>query len=106
MNYLIMVVWIVFANLNVLFCTFTWNAYTRLVAGDDYQTHVNSFGNFAWTASIFAITVGLCSDGLTKVFNKKTAAFGKILGVFIFVILNLIVGVIFGILQVKQTVKI
>lgn len=98
-NFVVMIIWIVFANLNVLFCTFTWNAYTREVAGNDYQKHVGSFGNFAWTASIFAITVGLCSDGLTKVYSSKPAAFGKILGVFIFVILNLIIGVIFGALQ-------
>jgi len=99
-NFVVMIIWIVFANLNVLFCTFTWNAYTREVAGNNYQKHVDSFGNFAWTASIFAISVGLCSDGLTKVYSSKPAAFGKILGVFIFVILNLIIGVIFGALQV------
>lgn len=100
LNFVVMIIWIVLANLNVLFCTFTWNAYTRQVAGENYQKHVDTFGNFAWTASIFAITVGLCSDGLTKVYSSKPAAFGKILGVFIFVILNLIVGVIFGALQV------
>ena len=89
LNFVVMIIWIVLANLNVLFCTFTWNAYTRQVAGENYQKHVDTFGNFAWTASIFAITVGLCSDGLTKVYSSKPAAFGKILGVFIFVILNL-----------------
>ena len=87
-NFVIMIIWIVLANLNVLFCTFTWNAYTREVAGSDYQKHVDSFGNFAWTAAIFALAVGLCSDGLTKMYSSKPAAFGKILGRFFVLIFD------------------
>jgi len=112
-SYILMVMWIVLANLNVLFCIFTWNSYTRLVAGENYKSkkklqiifysleHVDDFGAYAWIAAFFALIFGIASDAFAKCIKSRPVKFGKLFGVWLFVIFNLIVGVVWGFLQVK-----
>ncbi|CAG5110745.1 Oidioi.mRNA.OKI2018_I69.chr2.g5115.t1.cds [Oikopleura dioica] len=100
-NYILMVVWIVLLNMNVLNCIFTWNSYARLVAGDNYKQHVDDFGAYAWTAAFFAMLCGFVSDGFAKCIKSRPLKFGKLLGVWIFIILNLLVGIVFGFLQIS-----
>jgi len=95
-----MVLWISIASIFTLCCLFTWNAYTRMVAGQNYQKHVDNFGSIAWTPAAFGLICGPVSDLLTKIFNKKSPAYGQLLGVLIFVIIDLLVGIIFGVFQV------
>jgi len=71
-----------------------------MVAGQNYQKHVDNFGSIAWTPAAFGLICGPVSDLLTKIFNKKSPAYGQLLGVLIFVIIDLLVGIIFGVFQV------
>ena len=100
-SYILMVIWIVFANLNVFFAIFTWNSYTRLVAGANYKKHVDDFGAYSWIAGPFTMLCGITSDALGNNIKSRPVRFGKLLGVWFFVIFNLIFGVILGFLQVK-----
>ena len=95
-----MVFWITIASIFVLFNLFTWNAYTRAVAGKNYNKHVQNFGNLAWTPAAFGLICGPVSDLLTKLFNEKSRAYGQLLGVLIFVVIDLLVGIILGVFQV------
>ena len=99
-TYLVMVLWITTASIFTLCCLFTWNAYARMVAGDNYQKHVDNFGSIAWTPAAFGLVCGPISDLLTKFFKNKSPAFGKILGVLMFVVVDLIVGIILCAFQV------
>jgi hypothetical protein len=101
-SYILMVIWIVFAYLNVFFAIITWNSYTRLVAGVNYKKHVDDFGAYAWTAGPFTMLCGITSDALGKKIKSRPVRFGKLLGIWLFVIFNLIFGVVLGFLQVKN----
>ena len=105
-NYILMVVWIVQAALNLLFCVITWNSFTRLVAKDNYQKHVDDFGSYAWTAALFTLPCGFISDLLGKCIQSRPSQFGKILGAGIFVVLNLFVGITMNILQFEFNLSI
>ena len=39
-NFILMVIWIVLLNMNVLNCIFTWNSYARFVAGENYKSKI------------------------------------------------------------------
>jgi hypothetical protein len=70
-GFVLLVIWISFENLNVLFCTFTWSQYSRLVDELFYKDLVDTFGEFLWTAAIFSTFVGVVIDLISSFLSKR-----------------------------------
>ena len=70
-GFVLLVIWISFENLNVLFCTFTWSQYSRLVDELFYKDLVDTFCEFLWTAAIFSTFVGVVIDLISSFLSKR-----------------------------------
>lgn len=104
-GFVLLVIWIGFENLNILFCTFTWSQYSRLVDELSYKHLVDTFGEFLWTAAIFSTFVGVVIDLISSFLSKRgfTLSNGRVIGTLVFVFLDNFVGLMMGYLQLQAT---
>ena len=102
-EFVMFLIWVSIGNLDIIFISFNWNKFARIVAGDDhYLPLVDAFGTYLWTAAIFSGICGLVIDAFSGKINRPLLE-GKaviVTGIFLF---DNITGIVTHILQYMKT---
>ena len=104
-EFILLMIWASFGNMDITFISFNWNKFARIVSGDDdYLELVDLFGGYLWTAAVFS---GLCAvliDGLSKkCFANRSLMEGKSIIIILVIVFDNIAGIVVHILQLLNT---
>jgi len=104
-EFILLMIWASFGNMDITFISFNWNKFARIVSGDDdYLELVDLFGGYLWTAAVFS---GLCAvliDGLSKkCFASRSLMEGKSIIIILVIVFDNIAGIVVHILQLLNT---
>ena len=104
-EFILLMIWASFGNMDICFISFNWNKFARIVSGDDdYLELVDLFGGYLWTAAVFS---GLCAvliDGLSKkCFANRSLMEGKSIIIILVIVFDNIAGIVVHILQLLNT---
>lgn len=104
-EFILLMVWASFGNMDITFISFNWSKFARIVAGDDdYLELVDLFGGYLWTAAVFSGLCAILIDGLsTKCFSNRSLMEGKSITIILVIVFDNIAGIVVHILQLLNT---